>query len=66
MFASLMQPTALSLWVGNVMIARTFSTQRLPLLCRTDSVRPTVFLAVDLTLSGVGWISIGLGLKPRP
>jgi uncharacterized membrane protein HdeD (DUF308 family) len=25
-----------------------------------------IFLAVDLIFSGVGWISIGLGLKPRP
>jgi uncharacterized membrane protein HdeD (DUF308 family) len=25
-----------------------------------------LFLAVDLIFSGVGWISIGLGLKPRP
>jgi uncharacterized membrane protein HdeD (DUF308 family) len=25
-----------------------------------------IFLAVDLIFSGIGWISIGLGLKPRP
>lgn len=25
-----------------------------------------LFLAVDLIFSGVGWISIGLGLRPRP
>ena len=25
-----------------------------------------IFLAVDLIFSGVGWISMGLGLKPRP
>ena len=25
-----------------------------------------IFLAVDLIFTGVGWISIGLGLKPRP
>ena len=25
-----------------------------------------IFLAVDLIFSGVGWISIGLGLRPRP
>ena len=25
-----------------------------------------IFLAVDLILTGVGWISVGLGLKPRP
>ena len=25
-----------------------------------------MFLAIDLIFSGVGWISIGLGLKPRP
>jgi uncharacterized membrane protein HdeD (DUF308 family) len=24
-----------------------------------------IFLAVDLIITGVGWISIGLGLKPR-
>jgi len=25
-----------------------------------------LFLAIDLIFSGVGWISIGLGLRPRP
>jgi uncharacterized membrane protein HdeD (DUF308 family) len=25
-----------------------------------------IFLAVDLIFSGVGWISVGLGLRPRP
>jgi uncharacterized membrane protein HdeD (DUF308 family) len=25
-----------------------------------------LFLAIDLIFSGAGWISIGLGLKPRP
>lgn len=25
-----------------------------------------IFLAVDLIFTGVGWISVGLGLKPRP
>jgi uncharacterized membrane protein HdeD (DUF308 family) len=25
-----------------------------------------IFLAVDLILTGIGWIAVGLGLKPRP